>query len=533
MPWYLVVQVIFLGALLSGCGTFRLTDLTKSSEAVVPDGILFLGSTDTRTKSPDTYFATEYGRINERRKYFSFGGGEGSKRPPMIVGLALSGGGIRSNAFHMGLLSGLYAEEYGKARLLDRIDYTSSVSGGSWANAALWAWPDDLGTMFQCLDKAAQDEKTIVKDNSSCRNAIKMLRKSQNLAVFSYPGNQRKEQWLKEIQHSHLPNGCDVLFNKSLSPECATNLISKPYFIINSTHSARKENPKARGFPFETTPDGVGTVVDKGSERPDALPSNGQKTGFVVKFRQPDFEWDRRIFFQARVPGGKSGLEDGSLLSLAAAHSSAFIRGKGVPGLFWTYYFQVSSNNEKFGDQRLQEEYKLTDGGKSDNTGTVALVDRGVDILLVSSIGKEDNSSLFEDLSVARKQVQQLFGCEFSAIDMTINHHRAQEGYFLCPSAPKKTQNSALFLHPWAGNIRDFLEYLDIKATSGDAGASKILDYLRKEQSTVKNEADRFPQTPTIQSNYDENLIRAYYLLGKFIAKTDIAPFLRSKLLVD
>jgi len=36
-----------------------------------------------------------------------------------------------------------------------------------------------------------------------------------------------------------------------------------------------------------------------------------------------------------------------------------------------------------------------------DNIGAAALVDRGVDILIVSSMGKEENSSLFEDFSTA------------------------------------------------------------------------------------------------------------------------------------
>jgi hypothetical protein len=418
--------------------------------------------------------------------------------------------------------------------LLDRIDYTSSVSGGSWANVTLWAWPDDLGEMFRCLDKAAENGKAkAVQDNSNCKDAVKILRTHQNIELLSYPGRQRKEAWEEAIKDAHLRRGCNVYFSNALSQECAANLVTKPYFIINSTHSARSESPGADGFPVETTPDGVGTVVDEGSKRPDALPSRSQHTGFFIKFRQPNVQWMQRKFFGAHIPGGDTGLEDGSLLSLTAAHSSAVIRGRGVPAAFLTFYFQVSQNDAPFGDRRLQERYKLTDGGKSDNTGVVPLVDRGVDVLVVSYMGKEKESLPFGDLSVAKKHVRQLFGCELSDINMAPKHPKAQEAYFLCPLAPNKVQKPTLHIHPWAGNIDDFLQHLEVKAKSGDRGATEILDYLKNEQRVIRNESDRFPQTPTFKTDYDEQLIRTYYLLGKFTAQTNVAPFLRNKLSVE
>jgi hypothetical protein len=46
---------------------------------------------------------------------------------PDLVGLALSGGGIRSATFNLGLLSGL-----GRLEVLDKIDYLATVSGGGY-----------------------------------------------------------------------------------------------------------------------------------------------------------------------------------------------------------------------------------------------------------------------------------------------------------------------------------------------------------------------------------------------------------------
>lgn len=49
-----------------------------------------------------------------------------------LTGLALSGGGIRSAAFNLGLLQGLYDKD-----LLRQVDYLSTVSGGGYAGAHL------------------------------------------------------------------------------------------------------------------------------------------------------------------------------------------------------------------------------------------------------------------------------------------------------------------------------------------------------------------------------------------------------------
>jgi len=51
------------------------------------------------------------------------------------VGLALSGGGIRSATFNLGVLQAL-----AELRLLNRIDYLSTVSGGGYLGAWLAAW---------------------------------------------------------------------------------------------------------------------------------------------------------------------------------------------------------------------------------------------------------------------------------------------------------------------------------------------------------------------------------------------------------
>jgi hypothetical protein len=67
-----------------------------------------------------------------------------------LVGLALSGGGIRSATFAVGLLQAL-----AQLRLLTRVDYLSTVSGGGYAGSWLEAWLKREGDVLGVQDQLA------------------------------------------------------------------------------------------------------------------------------------------------------------------------------------------------------------------------------------------------------------------------------------------------------------------------------------------------------------------------------------------
>ena len=58
-----------------------------------------------------------------------------------VVGMAISGGGMRASAFTLGVFAGLeeITKKDSEASALDRVDFASANSGGSWALAALLA----------------------------------------------------------------------------------------------------------------------------------------------------------------------------------------------------------------------------------------------------------------------------------------------------------------------------------------------------------------------------------------------------------
>jgi len=94
---------------------------------------------DKKNEFLDKVFPAELEEVKQRRKNAGIKGEDLSGRPSThkgLVGLALSGGGIRSATFSLGIIQGL-----AKHGLLRHVDYLSTVSGGgfigSWLSALL------------------------------------------------------------------------------------------------------------------------------------------------------------------------------------------------------------------------------------------------------------------------------------------------------------------------------------------------------------------------------------------------------------
>ncbi|HXL67657.1 MAG TPA: patatin-like phospholipase family protein [Xanthobacteraceae bacterium] len=70
-----------------------------------------------------------------------------------VVGLALSGGGVRSAAFCLGALQALDS-----TKALDRVDYLSTVSGGGYIGSSLTAGMTENGGKFPFTSELSEDE---------------------------------------------------------------------------------------------------------------------------------------------------------------------------------------------------------------------------------------------------------------------------------------------------------------------------------------------------------------------------------------
>ena len=107
------------------------------------------------------------------------------KAKPVVydtVGLALSGGGIRSAAICMGAVQVL-----AKRKVLERIDYLSTVSGGGYTGAAVTLGMRDTKGVFPFVD---DDEKRDTPAMQEFRQNANYLRFGQPARLRLQPGRR-------------------------------------------------------------------------------------------------------------------------------------------------------------------------------------------------------------------------------------------------------------------------------------------------------------------------------------------------------
>ena len=473
-----------------------------------------------RRENPDAYFMHEYGEINRRRRGQPELAPQDYERPNQIVGLALSGGGIRSAAFSLGILSGLNAANYGAKTLLQHVDYISSVSGGGWANGAYWAIQMNDEDFFNCLDKLADGEEALDK----CNDTKAMLRSEQSVERLAIGDKQRKIEWEADIVDHYLLK-CNVNFSKGPSDECWRYIYQRPYPIFNSTHTAHLPSiftNRHRNFPFQTTPHQIGTLIDCStdiepkSRRCQSDRYGNYARGFFANLKNNDFTWKNRRFRRywcwATRDRSIGCDEPGDKLSTALAHSSGVVPS--AVGL--TFSFHLKYENQYI--KEIRKIYRLSDGGHSENVGILPLVERGSDFIIVSHMGKE--SSEFDDLKLASKQVKEILGCNVPVISADDSKFVYESEYWCDDGISADGGGKLLHIRPSYRNAEDFLRHLRSKS---DTGSQEVLQHLVEERtSALVNQKDLFPQTPTFNEKYDPLLIRAYYLFGKFITNHEV-----------
>ena len=111
--------------------TAKFTLLAATAVALIIVGLAWLGK---RFSAPHTRTATSFATVVEAEKRYLDQRREKADLPPRDhqLGLALSGGGIRSATLNLGVLQAL-----ARRRVLPRFDYLSTVSGGGYIGAAL------------------------------------------------------------------------------------------------------------------------------------------------------------------------------------------------------------------------------------------------------------------------------------------------------------------------------------------------------------------------------------------------------------
>jgi len=173
----------------------------------------------------------------------------------MDWGLALSGGGIRSASFSIGVMKALYDKG-----LLDDIDVISSVSGGGFASYWLFSSFDPSNTS-QKFGEAAFGQPVFLKNVCELQRTSDFFpAKAMLRAVFRTKGGAFSE-YEKAIERS-FGYGMTDATRDSRKLNFLTKSIEEgktPYFIFNTTVRSRELNSFAKVF--ELTPKYIGNPV--------------------------------------------------------------------------------------------------------------------------------------------------------------------------------------------------------------------------------------------------------------------------------
>jgi hypothetical protein len=405
---------------------------------------------DTRARHADRYFGEEYATVSKHLSLLqarAYGNISGAQRPRVAIGLALSGGGLRSNAFQLGLLNGLNGargsefsnQGNGTVTALDNIAYISSVSGGTWAAAAFMSYrkPTAAGSADVALktDTSAffnELNETVLKNRALARcapgyvtsrddcadNATRILNNSYEYTLQAMDrvpsilnigspnaGYTAREAWRELLLGTNLL-GVDRQMTDMLQKE-------KPFWIINTTHSAESSGNNTHHFPFQITPAGVATIADCG---------NTNYCGFHKQYSG----FDRKY-----TPRGASGIFPPFSVSQAMAMSGAVFPERilgfklnlfewDVPlprpnddDLFKGAAQCLKDSDASFKDSPpVRDRYTLADGGHSENFGALALMERGVDLLILSDAG-HDPGFTFDSYMDLKHHADRLLGMDF------------------------------------------------------------------------------------------------------------------------
>ena len=523
---------------MSGCSLFKSTNKDHVSRPLASvnevkcKASYVMNETEMRAKAPKSYFAEELNFIKERRAAHGLpliarpAWAADAQGEAGLLGLALSGGGIRSNAFQLGLLSGLH-----ERGILAKVDYISAVSGGSWASAAYKLSPLDDDALFEKLNDAVVRENLEINSErmkplfSSYGDTIKRAIKAKLDFFHLNPGTSSQQEWRRMLLHEVLSDEDIPLMHINADTKKDTNRSRRPYIIFNATHSSVMDqgigNPDR--FPFEMTSHFIGARADCGNREP-GNPCKVQdvvdNTEYISMFEEKDIEGYKRSF-GFFIPTGCRELSP-----LYVSHAMA-IAGAVVPSQYlnielnmlrWNLELppicckQTDSGGQDTGrtERYTRVEMKVSDGGQSENLGALALIERGVPLIVISDAGLVTHKGKYaDDLDVLRQHAESLFKVRFNLPNDPNAEFRTHEKIeFTYAKQDGKPLGKIIYIKPLY-YTEDFKDYL-----FENAGIIRTyLDTIIKDSTGVK-----FPEDRTLAEKYDTALIQAYYLMGRFFA---------------
>ncbi len=478
-------------------------------------GVVEIYDTRARVLDREFFFNEEYELIRQRRALRSLSAsGPASGKPPRLVGLALSGGGIRSNAFNLGLLSGLHA-----SGALPYVDYLSAVSGGSWAAGNYRSMDYQEDYFFNSIDAALKDPASHPDQNPLLRGllfsyaepvrALQVeLLKAPGATLLGLATRLAHDRTIQNVWRAMIRRNFLGGHGASLG-DLAFAHRERPLTIVNAAHDTAMTFEEAgdlnarfsRNFPFEFAPFAVGTLADCGNT-----------SGYCTDEHRRDHTQRCGVFWDPRAERGRRELD--RVLAISSSWLPGFFFLQALR-LAWLEWDEPGPPARAGASHRAT--FQLTDGGHSENLGGLPLLERGVGLLVLAD-ATIDPEYRFSDFELFQKQANSLLGANvaldtlsefWNDAEETVLFGRARTGGFAGLGGDR-----ALVLTVKPKDTPGFRQYLRT------GGYGYIADFLEHARHS-------FPHDATITVSYPPELIRAYYLLGRYSAARRAGPLLR------
>lgn len=503
--------------LLSGCAVKTPIKLTGSADWIprdrTNDGQYLVRYPAMRMHNPATYFAAEKKFIDQRREKIGV-----KEKARAEIGLALSGGGIRSNAFQLGLLSGLHSQvnsgngQKTSRNYLHDIDYLSAVSGGSWAAGAYKSATVTDEAFFDALDMAVTRDDLDNNDPrmhplfNSYQAALHELLQEKKDVLDLHVGYTAHEAWRKMLKTNVLGGNDPLLEDLNGRKDADGNAdpqyseaARRPYVIFNATHDSSisilrsATGDMEHSFPFELTADYIGTLVDCGNTDYCSFTADNE---YVGTFARTSDTYVPPLF-----------------LSHAMAISGAVVPQKVLGVKLNMMYWKIDLPDFDENVSLHRGAMTLSDGGHAENLGALALIERRVPLIILSDAAY-DPEDTEGDLQALEHHADKLFGVGLRLVGgKKALFHRYS--YYL-KSEPGKEIGKIIYLKARNSDQESFDDYL-----LRHENTFNLKTYLDTTRNVTKLQ---FPSDKTYATAYDYRLVFSYYLLGRYYGTDVLAP---------
>lgn len=415
-------------------------------------------------------------------------------------GLGLSGGGMRANAFHLGLLRGLH-----RKRILRDVKLLSGVSGGSWAAAAYKTAPMDDDTFFNFLDACVKIYDRGAPSGTFCS----LLKESQVLDSGRSPNfphvSLSGRQWQAEISAAALL-GEDVPLSDLADPRVGTSAIHRPELILGGTHAVAGSDSR-HNIPIEMT---RGALY---------IPVVGCGPGGA--YCKPGWLWTLRRFLENplhRIPLNwmQFRIETGGIRKGAGLDQQPQFSLSDALALSSAVNDAYRSVLEIRKPQKLT--MNLTDGGFSDNLALVPLVRRWP-VTIILSDASSDTRHFLEDFKTSIAHAKRIYPeqskryCFDNKINAEwINRFRMSRESIKMIRCPDSSLHSVFYIKTKSFYDESGFENFLLGRMAGNFLGHPGLHRHWKEQHT-------FPVDGTVQVALERKQVALYYLYGQFMAE--------------